>query len=111
MKKGKEILKLEQDIIDLIEEAQPTKFQNGTWIENYKPFVRQFAGQVRQVLNSKNPLHFECLIIDIGKIQEIVNPELVEEVLWFSNVKDALIAWRNDRIKAHRILGIKNDNQ
>ena len=92
----------EQKVRDVIKDGQSGKYKN---------FIRSFTGRVRTVLELKNPLTGSILIDDIGRIIEIVNPELDGELRWLNDMQAALKLWVNDMIISNRLLGLKNDNE
>ena len=103
---------IEENIISLIKDGQHyNHVVGGKYIDDYKPFVRMYAGIVRDALNTKNPLTVSSIIFDIERVLGIINPELTKEIDWFNKMSNFLKKWTNDRILTHRLLGIKNDNQ
>ena len=104
------LLVLEKNIIDLCEAGQVANCVDGKWVDDYKPYVRGFAGRIKDEMKIKNPLDLVITVRYIDKVLEIINPELLKEIEWFKNIRKALVLYTNDRIKTNRILGIKNDN-
>lgn len=98
------MLQTELNLVDIIK-----KGQSGIYDET-AAFIRNFTGEVRTVIEGKNPLNGQILIDKIDKILQIVNPALDKEIAWFKEAKIAIKLWVNDIVIANRILGIKNDN-
>ena len=92
----------DKKVYDLIKEGQ-----SGL----YKAFIRGFTGRVRQVIELKNPLPAALVILDIDKLLDIINPDLLIEIHWLQNLQNALKEWHNEKIIANRLLGLKNDNE
>lgn len=92
----------EQRVRDIIKDGQSGKYKN---------FIRSFTGRITTVIKLKNPLTGSILVDDIGRIIEIINPELQGELSWLKDLQAALKLWVNDMIISNRLLGLKNDNE
>lgn len=92
----------EQKLTDIIKDGQSGK---------YRPFARHYTGRITQVMELKNPLDGSCLVDDIERVLEVLNPEFKLEIEWFKGLQSALKLWCNEKIIANRLLGLKNDNE
>lgn len=77
----------------------------------YKGFIRSYTGRITQMVKLKNPLDGHLIILDIDRIQEIINPEFKAEIEWLNNLQIAVKLWCNEKIIANRLLGLKDDNE
>lgn len=98
------MIKTEQDLIDII-----AKGQSGIYDKNAS-LVRSFSGNIRSVIELKNPLSGGILVYQIDKYLQIINPAFRGEIDWFNEAKRGLKLWINDIVISNRILGIKDDN-
>ncbi len=90
--------------MDLIQRGQ-----SGIYDKN-ATLIRYFSGNIRNVIELKNPLSAGTLMREIDKFLQIINPSLQQEIEWFKEAKKLLQLWVNDIVMSNRLLGIKNDN-
>lgn len=98
------MIKTEQALVEIIKNAQSGIYDKNAWL------IRHFSGEITKVIELKNPLLGELLVLDIGRFLQIINPTLEEEIQWFQDAKKGIQFWVNDIVIANRLLGIKNDN-
>lgn len=77
----------------------------------YKGFIRSYTGRITQMVKLKNPLDGRLIILDIDRIQEIINPEFKAEIEWLNKLQIAVKLWCNEKVIANRLLGLKDDNE
>ncbi len=98
------MIQTEKDLLYIIE-----KGQSGIYDINAS-LIRKVAGDIRKIIELKNPLDGEILIHEINKYIQIINPVFLHEKQWFKEAQKALNMWIKDIVVSNRLLGIQNDN-